>query len=38
MRRNRRRHQGIITVFVTLIMVPVVLITGILVDVSRLKL
>ena len=36
-RRKGRKNQGIITVFVTLIMVPVVVITGILVDVSRLK-
>lgn len=33
-----RGSRGIITVFVTLIMVPVVAITGIMVDVSRLKL
>lgn len=31
-------NQGIITVFVTLIMVPVVVITGLFVDLSRLKL
>lgn len=38
-RKNRRRYgnHGIITVFVTLIMVPVVAITGIMVDVARLK-
>lgn len=36
-RRRGRKNQGIITVFVTLIMVPVVVITGILVDVARLK-
>ena len=35
---GKRGSQGIITVFVTLIMVPVVAITGIMVDVSRLKL
>lgn len=35
---RRRGSRGIITVFVTLIMVPVVAITGIMVDVSRLKL
>ncbi len=43
MRRGRdgkrgKGSRGIITVFVTLIMVPVVAITGIMVDVSRLKL
>ena len=37
-RKKRRRDRGIITVFVTLMMVPTVTITGILVDVSRLKL
>ena len=36
--KRQRKNQGIITVFVLLIMVPVVTITGILVDVSRLKL
>lgn len=35
---GRHGSRGIITVFVTLIMVPVVAITGIMVDVSRLKL
>ena len=39
-RNSYHRHggsRGLITVFVTLIMVPVVAITGVLVDVSRLK-
>lgn len=36
-RKKRRSSHGVITVFVTLIMVPVVAITGIMVDVSRLK-
>lgn len=40
-KRSRKRkgygNHGIITVFVTLIMVPVVAITGIMVDVTRLK-
>lgn len=36
--RGKQGSRGIITVFVTLIMVPVVAITGIMVDVSRLKL
>lgn len=35
---RKRGSRGIITVFVTLMMVPVVAITGIMVDVSRLKL
>ena len=35
--RSGHRNHGIITVFVTLIMVPVVAITGIMVDVTRLK-
>lgn len=33
-----RKNQGIITVFVVLIMVPVVVITGLMVDISRAKL
>ena len=37
-RKKRRHDRGIITVFATLMMVPTVAITGILVDVSRLKL
>lgn len=37
-RRKRRKSRGIITVFVTLIMVPVVTCTGTMVDVARLKL
>ncbi|MCD7739075.1 MAG: DUF5702 domain-containing protein [Lachnospiraceae bacterium] len=37
-KRYRRKHQGIITVFVTLIMVPVVVFTGLFVDLARLKL
>lgn len=37
-KKRRRKNQGIITVFVTLIMVPVVVITAVFVDVSRLKL
>ena len=37
-RKNKRRSShGVITVFVTLMMVPVVAITGIMVDVTRLK-
>ena len=36
-RKKRRSSHGVITVFVTLIMVPVVAITGIMVDISRLK-
>ncbi|MBQ8231847.1 MAG: hypothetical protein IJZ34_07985 [Lachnospiraceae bacterium] len=36
--RKRRKNRGIITVFVTLIMVPVVTCTGTMVDVARLKL
>ncbi|MCD7751926.1 MAG: DUF5702 domain-containing protein [Lachnospiraceae bacterium] len=36
--RYRRKNQGIITVFVTLIMVPVVVFVGVFVDVARLKL
>lgn len=36
--RGKHGSRGIITVFVTLIMVPVVAVTGIMVDVSRLKL
>ena len=35
--RIGRKNHGIITVFVTLMMVPVVAITGIMVDVTRLK-
>lgn len=34
----RRKNQGIITVFVVLIMVPTVVITGLMVDIARLKL
>lgn len=37
-RRRSRGSHGIITVFVTLMMVPVVAVTGIMVDVARLKL
>lgn len=37
-KRRKSKSQGIITVFVTLMMVPVVAITGIMVDVARLKL
>lgn len=36
--RKRRKNRGIITVFVTLIMVPVVVCTGTMVDIARLKL
>lgn len=36
--KNRAGSHGIITVFVTLMMVPVVAITGIMVDISRLNL
>ncbi len=36
--KKKKREHGMITVFVTLLMVPVVAITGIMVDVSRLKL
>ena len=38
--RNRfgTKNQGIITVFVVLIMVPVVVITGLMVDIARAKL
>lgn len=36
--RRTRKNQGIITVFVTLILVPVVTFTGTMVDVARLKL
>lgn len=36
--RRRRKGKGIITVFVTLIMVPMVAFTGTMVDVARLKL
>lgn len=36
--RKKRKNRGSITVFVTLMMVPVVAITGVMVDVSRLKL
>ncbi len=35
---KHHRQRGMITVFVTLMMVPVVVITGLMVDVSRLKL
>ena len=35
--KKRRKNQGIITVFVTLIMVPTVVITGTMVDLARLK-
>jgi len=35
--KKRRKGQGFITVFVTLLMVPVVACTGIMVDVARLK-
>lgn len=35
---RRRRQRGVITVFVTLMMVPVVVITGIMVDFARIKL
>ncbi|MDO4295487.1 MAG: DUF5702 domain-containing protein [bacterium] len=37
-KKKRQNSHGIITVFVTLMMVPVVAITGVMVDVSRLKL
>ena len=36
--RRRRNGRGFITVFVTLIMVPVVVCTGTMVDAARLKL
>lgn len=36
--RQKKKNQGVITVFVTLIMVPVVAITAVMVDLSRLKL
>ncbi len=35
--RRTRKNQGMITVFVIMIMVPVVAITGVMVDVARLK-
>ncbi len=35
--KKHNRQRGMITVFVTLMMVPVVVITGLMVDVSRLK-
>ena len=36
-KKNRRKSRGFITVFVTLMMVPVVVCTGTMVDVARLK-
>lgn len=36
--RFYRKNQGIITVFVVMIMVPVVVITGLMVDIARIKL
>ena len=35
--KRKRKNQGIITVFVLLIMVPTVVITGTMVDLARLK-
>lgn len=38
MKKRLRKHNGFITVFVTLIMVPVIVVTGTMVDLARIKL